>query len=100
MAGISDNIFGPDETLTRAMAASLVYRMYGSPDVTYKALFPDVPDGEWYTDGIIWAKENGVMSGYDDGMFCPDWYMTIEPVSYTHLDVYKRQGCNSLNNIA
>lgn len=78
MAGISDNIFGPDETLTRAMAASLVYRMYGSPDVTYKALFPDVPDGEWYTDGIIWAKENGVKSGYDDGMFCPDWYMTIE----------------------
>lgn len=78
IAGTSENIFAPDETLTRAMASSLVYRMYGSPDVKYVSYFPDVTDGQWYTDGIIWAKENEVMSGYDDGTFCPEYYMTVE----------------------
>lgn len=78
MAGTEDDIFSPDLTLTRGMAASLIYRMCGSPEVKYTAIFSDVKDGEWYTDGIIWAGANGVISGYGDGTFCPDWYMTME----------------------
>ena len=78
IAGTTDTIYGPGETLTRGMASSLIYRMYGSPEVSYKAIFPDVPDGEWYTDGIIWVSENGIMSGYDDGTFCPEWAITVE----------------------
>ncbi len=95
IAGVSDNIFSPDETLTRGMASSLVYRMYGSPEVKYKAFFPDVPDGQWYTDGIIWAKENNVISGYDDGSFCPEWYMTIEQFASV---LYRLSGSPEVEN--
>lgn len=78
ISGTSENIFEPDVTLTRGMAASLIYRMYGSPDIKYSKYFSDVADGEWYTDGITWAKDNGIISGYDDGTFSPDWAMTVE----------------------
>lgn len=78
IAGTSEKIFAPDVTLTRAMASSLIYRMYGSPEVKYSRQFPDVEEGAWYTDGILWAKENGIVSGYDDGTFCPGWAMTVE----------------------
>ena len=53
--GTSEDTFSPDTPLTRAMVASIIYRMAGSPDVSYSAIFTDVPDGQWYTKGIIWA---------------------------------------------
>ena len=30
--------------------------------------------------------------GFDSVLMCPDTSTTLDPVSYTHLDVYKRQG--------
>ncbi len=78
MAGITDTSFAPDITLTRGMAASLLYRMYGSPEVSYSARFTDVENGQWYTDGILWASENGVVFGYDDGSYCPEWAISKE----------------------
>ena len=53
--GTSEDTFSPDTPLTRAMVASIIYRMAGSPDVSYSAIFTDVPDGQGYTKGIIWA---------------------------------------------
>ena len=42
------------------------------------------------------ARKNKVFSSYI-GM---GYYNTITPVSYTHLDVYKRQGCDCFNCLA
>lgn len=81
MAGIADDQFAPDSTLTRGMIASIVYRMEGSPDIEYKALFTDVPDGLWYTDGIIWAAENGIFAGYGNGLCGPNDYVTVEQLA-------------------
>ena len=39
---------------------------------------------EQYRSDITAALENKLIAGYQDGSF--------KPVSYTHLDVYKRQG--------
>ena len=88
--GTSEDTFSPDTPLTRAMVASIIYRMAGSPDVSYSAIFTDVPDGQWYTKGIIWAYNNKVISGYGNGLCGPNDYVTVEqlasiPVSYTHL---------------
>lgn len=38
--------------------------------------FPDVPEGQWYTDAVAWAAENGIMNGYDSGLFGPDDRLT------------------------
>ena len=33
--------------------------------------FRDVPAGAYCTDAVIWAHQNGVVSGYEDGTFRP-----------------------------
>lgn len=40
--------------------------------------FPDVPDDAWYAPAATWAKNNGVMSGYQDGRFAPEDELTRE----------------------
>lgn len=79
--GTADDTFSPNTSLTRAMVASIVYRMAGSPDVSYSAIFTDVPEGQWYTAGIIWAYNNGVISGYGNGLCGPNDYVTVEQLA-------------------
>ncbi len=81
MAGMSATAFSPDISLTRGMAASLIYRMYGSPEVSFSNKFTDVEAGLWYTDGIMWASENGIVYGYGDNSYCPDWAITVEQMA-------------------
>ena len=79
--GTSEDEFSPNTPLTRAMVASIIYRMAGSPDVSYSAIFTDVPDGQWYTKGIIWAYNNKVISGYGNSLCGPDDYVTVEQLA-------------------
>ena len=67
MTGLNDTTFGSSEPLKRAQFAVTLYRLAGSPEVTYENKFPDVPDGEWYTDAIIWAYQNDIVTGYTSG---------------------------------
>lgn len=80
MNGYSDTTFAPKDTLTRAQFARILYNLNGNPEVEYQNAFEDVPDGEWYTDGIIWAYENGIVSGYGDGTFG-----TFDPITREQL---------------
>ena len=69
MSGLKETVFGPDETLTRAQFAAIIHRLTGAPEVKYTPKFADVEDGQWYTDGILWANEIGVVSGYKDSQY-------------------------------
>ena len=72
MTGKDDTHFAPNESLARAQFALILYRMNDTPDVEYKATFPDVADGIWYTDAILWAADTKVVTGYtDSGKFGP-----------------------------
>ncbi len=72
MTGMTETLFGPSMELKRAHVATLIYRMENSPNVVYKEKFADVPQGEFYSDAVIWANENGIIHGYTDtGLFDP-----------------------------
>lgn len=72
MTGTSDSIFSPGDTLARAQFAIIVYRLAGEASVTFNNVFPDVPEGAWYTDAVIWANKNGIITGYETtGKFGP-----------------------------
>ena len=72
MTGLDDTHFGPNQSLARAQFATILYRMNGTPKVEYKATFPDVQDGIWYTNAILWAADTKVVTGYtDSGKFGP-----------------------------
>ena len=76
MVGESATIFAPDQELTRAMLAVILYAMAGEPEVTAANPFSDVPAGDWYTDAVIWAAANGIVVGCGDGTFRPEMAVT------------------------
>ena len=76
-------LFGPEDDITRGMVASILYNMAGGDnlgldeDKFYNELvgwksFDDVDGKAYYGRAIAWAKEAGVVNGYDDGTFRPD----------------------------
>ena len=79
MDGIGHRRFAPDQTLTRAQLATVLYRQAGSPSLgSARNPFPDVPSGAWYTKAVSWANQQGVMRGYPDGRFQPNKPVTRE----------------------
>ncbi|MCI7181149.1 MAG: S-layer homology domain-containing protein [Schaedlerella sp.] len=82
MTGKSTTRFAPSEELVRAQFAVILYRMEGSPEVTYSGIFPDVPEGQFYTEAVIWASENGIITGYTStGTFGPNDRITREQMA-------------------
>ncbi|MGN1001711.1 MAG: S-layer homology domain-containing protein, partial [Oscillospiraceae bacterium] len=76
--GVGDDCFAPDATMNRAMFATVLYRLAGSPAVSGGEGFSDVADGSWYTDAVLWGQSTGIINGYGDGRFGPDDPVTRE----------------------
>lgn len=80
MLGVGDNRFGPDGTTTRSMIVTILYRLEGSPR-TGGSQFTDVPAGQFYSDAVAWASDNGIVAGYPDGRFGPSDPITREQMA-------------------
>ena len=70
--GTSATTFEPNTPMTRAMFATVLWRIYGSPAVNTENPFTDIQDGVWYTEAVKWAVANGIVNGYGEGIFAPD----------------------------
>jgi|GEM_PF-1982398 len=72
MTGKDPTTFAPSEYLVRGQFATILYRIEGTPDVTYFPQFPDVQNnGAFYVKPALWAYQAGVISGYQNGNFGP-----------------------------
>ena len=80
MAGITATTFGPNVTTSRAMLATILYRLEGEPNVT-AASFTDVESGMYYTDAVAWASSKGIVTGYGDGTFLPNKAISREEMA-------------------
>lgn len=78
---LEELIFAPGETTTRAMIVSILYRLQGSPEAEFEAVFPDVEDGQWFTSAVLWAYREGIVKGYDTGLFGPNDKITREQLA-------------------
>ncbi|MCI6553779.1 MAG: S-layer homology domain-containing protein [Lachnospiraceae bacterium] len=82
MKGISGtNLFQPDHPLTRAMFATVLYRMAGEPETDFQDAFTDVSAGKWYSDAVIWANGRGIVSGFTDGSYGINKNITREQIA-------------------
>lgn len=79
--GMSTTQFVPGGTVNRAMLATLLHRLAGSPQLAYQGLFSDVPAGEWYTQGIEWAAANRIAEGSGEGTFSPGRAVSREEIA-------------------
>ena len=81
MIGTSDTTFSPEISTSRAMVATTLWRMEGEPQPEGDNPFTDVKNGEWYTEAITWANENGIAEGYGNGCFQPETPVTREQLA-------------------
>lgn len=71
-SGFDDGTFRPTEPVSRQALAALLHRLVGAPVGPFPDPgFSDVPSGNLFEDEIAWARDAGVIEGYDDGTFRP-----------------------------
>ena len=70
--GLSDTMFGPYESCTRAQIVTFLWRAAGSPEPKTASSFTDVPASAYYAKAVAWAVENGVTNGMTETTFAPD----------------------------
>ncbi len=64
--------FSPDESCTRAQMAVFLWRAAGSPAVSGKNPFADVPADAYYANAVTWAVQQGITTGTDATHFSPE----------------------------
>lgn len=70
----SETLFGADNTVTRGELIRIFYRLAGSPSVTRPDHSPyeDVDESDPNYDAYLWAREQQITSGWNDGKFHPE----------------------------
>ena len=104
MNGTSATTFAPEMTLTRSMMAQILYNLEKQPAVTSANPFSDVPAGQWYTNAVVWAAANDIVTGYN-GKFQPDASITREQMAailyrYAQYKGYDTSAKGSLENFS
>lgn len=73
VAGLTNDMFGPNVTCTRGQIVTFIWRALGRPEtVNQTHPFTDVETDDFYYKAILWAVENKVTSGYTETIFAPD----------------------------
>ena len=73
--------FSPEEPMSRGMLAVVLHNLERNPSAAGNG-FADVDNGQWYAQGVAWAAQQGIVSGYGDGSFGPN-----QPISREQLAV-------------
>lgn len=94
LSGYSDNTFRPNDFVTRSEFATMMIKALEKENtqVTNNYRFYDVPSNYWGNQNIQRAQQLGLISGYPNGTFKPNDYITRTQV----LAVFSK-GVNSNN---
>lgn len=87
MLGVGEDVFAPEDTLSRAMTATLFWRTAGSKEsfdlmdgqigFSQYRLYMDLEESDWHAPGVAWCIEEGIMEGES---LPPDLGPSGEPV--------------------
>lgn len=83
-SGISETEFAPDETSTRAMLITVLSRIEGISADNIKNKenrFTDIKEDDWFYVPVLWAAENGIVSGVAENQFDPNTDITREQMA-------------------
>jgi len=81
-AGTAADTFSPGSAMTRGMFVTVLHRLDGLPAVEGGSVFTDVQDpARFYYNAVLWANENGIVTGVGDGRFAPNASVTREQMA-------------------
>ena len=72
MSGYGDGTFRPENSMTRAEAAKVLYELLAAKPPVSGTNFDDVATGLWYTTAINALYQKGVVGGDGSGNFYPE----------------------------
>ena len=82
MSGTSDTTFSPGGAVTRAQMVLVMAKMADADLSRYtNSPFTDVPNGKWFTGGVVWAYENAITGGTGNGKFSPNTVVSREQLA-------------------
>ena len=88
--GYEDGTYQPASQVTRDQMAVYVARSIATPTgeagladyvPSDPRNFPDVPSDFWAWKHVEYCVENGVVNGYEDGLYHPDWVVTRDQMA-------------------
>lgn len=90
--GVSDTEFAPNNTATRAMFVTVLGRLAGvGTSKTGDNKFTDVKNNDYFYPYVMWAVENGVVSGLSHSKFGSSSNITREQMSVMLYNFAKNQ---------
>jgi hypothetical protein len=90
VTGYDDGLYHPEYEVTRDQMAVYVARSIATPTgeagladyvPSDPRNFPDVPSEFWAWKHVEYCVENGVVQGYDDGLYHPEWVVTRDQMA-------------------
>ena len=72
LTGYPGDVFGPDNSMTRAEVAQMFYALLRDKNVTITKTFPDVPADAWYATAVNTLASLGMVTGDSNGNFRPN----------------------------
>ena len=95
MSGFKDGSFGPSKLLTRHDFAVIIRRLADVKEddiqLPAKSPFDDAIPGKYYYKSVVWANDNGLITGYSNGKFGVGNNITREQIAailYRYADKY------------
>lgn len=85
--GDENDIFRPDDTVSRAEFATMITLAMGQEATPYANSFFDIVGDDWYSGYVQTVKTNDYMSGYD-GLFKPNSAITREELARVIVSAY------------
>ena len=80
MNGKSTTAFAPNENMSRAMLATVLYRMSGET-AEADSKFRDVSSSAYYAAAVSWASSEGIVNGTGANAFSPNASITREQLA-------------------
>lgn len=80
MNGTSATAFSPNENMSRAMLATVLYRMSGET-AEADSSFGDVSSSAYYAAAVSWASSEGIVNGTGADAFSPNVSITREQLA-------------------
>ncbi|GAC90625.1 S-layer protein [Anoxybacillus flavithermus NBRC 109594] len=71
VGGVGNDLFAPNQAITRAQAAAMLVRAFQLPLSNKPSIFADVPDSHPFAREIMTAYEAGFVGGYPNNRFAP-----------------------------
>lgn len=102
MNGTGGSCFSPGVDVTRGMVVTVLYRLEGSPRIKFKELFLDIEERLYYTEAVLWAKEQGIVTAtstneWSEEYFTPDRSITRQELATMFVRYAKYKNINTAN---